>query len=127
MANEGSLWVSISCFRLLPPQDAAGTSGTDLYRRYANEALPRIVPHLQDKGIVSSWVVRTAEDEVTYIGVYASEAAMQELWGWASQTDEVRDHFNSYLELIRHEGGPLTDVFRISSRWQFDDSQLYEK
>ena len=60
--DSGSLWVSISAFRLLPASSTVGGPPVDLYQRYAREALPAIIPYLQDKGLISSWVVRTAVD-----------------------------------------------------------------
>lgn len=125
MTNDGGLWVSISSWRLRPvPADAYADyddAPIDLYQRYIDEALPRIATHLQDKGLISSWAVRTGDDQFTYIGVYTSKAAMDEMWALSRQSDELRELFDTYLDGIRHEAGPMTDVFHIGSRWQFID------
>jgi hypothetical protein len=124
MSNRNALWVSINAWRLLPPQTTSSSEDgasvpIDLYQRYLDEAVPLIALHLQDKGLISSWAVRTAADQFTYIGVYTSEEAMHEMWAVSRSIDELRELFDAYVEPVRHEEGPLTDIFHIGSRWQF--------
>jgi hypothetical protein len=118
MTTEGFLWVSMSSWRLRP-QSESGTPLSDPFQHYLDEIVPEVNAHLQDKGLVSGWIVRTAEDTLTYIGVYTSQEAHDDLWRWARESDEVRSLFELYLEPIRHEAGPLMDVFRLGNRWSF--------
>ena len=119
MTDDRSLWVSISSWRLRPPPDEEADSPRDLYERYIDDVVPKIEPYLYDKGLVSSWAVRTEANVLTYIGVFSSEEAMHDTWSWGRSTQELRDLFDTYLEFIRRDVGPLTEVFHIGSRWQF--------
>ena len=121
MTSDGSAWVSISSWRLRQPLSANGHGPVDLYTRFVRDVRDRIEPNLQDKGILSSWAVRTRNDELTYISVYASKEAMDDFWAWARGQDGLREAFGDYVAMIRHESGPLTDMFHLGSRWQFPD------
>ena len=119
MTDDRSLWVSISSWRLRPPPEDDVESPRDLFDRYIHEVVPQIEPYLSDKGLVSSWAVRTGPNVVTYVGVFTSEEALRDTWSWGRSTQELRDLFDTYLEFIRRDVGPLTEVFHIGSRWQF--------
>jgi hypothetical protein len=56
---------------------------------------------------------------VIYVGVFSSEEAMRDTWSWGRSTQEPRELFDTYLEFIRPDVGPLIEVFHIGSRWQF--------
>ena len=119
MTSDGSAWVSISSWLLRRPQSENGDGPIDMYAQFVRDVRDRIEPNLQDKGILSSWAVRTGEDVLTYISVYASQEAMDEFWSWARGQEGLRQAFGGYVTLIRHESGPLTDMFHLGSRWQF--------
>lgn len=121
MTDAGALWVSISSWRLRSLPSDSLDHPPDLFRRYLRDVVPQINATLQDKGLISSWLVRTGEDTMSYVGVYASEDALRELWEWAATDSELRQLFADYLEPIRHEHGPLTDVFHLGSRWRYVD------
>ena len=87
-----------------------------------SDAVPRINAALQDKGLISSWLVRAGADTMRYLGVYTSGEAIQELWAWAAPDPEFRQLFADYLESIQHETGLLTDVFHLGSRGRYPES-----
>jgi hypothetical protein len=124
MASDGSAWVSISSWQLRQPSSGNELGPDDLYARFVRDVRDRIEPNLQDKGNLSSWAVRTGDDVLTYISVYASQEAMEEFWTWARGQDDLRLSFGEYVTLIRHESSSLTDMFHLGDRWQFPDIPL---
>jgi hypothetical protein len=126
MADSGALWVSISSWRIRAAATADQTAG-DPFERFLGEAVPVINSALLDKGVVSSWVVRTGERALTYVGVYTSRVAMEEVWAWAREDGEFRPLFDHWLELVSRDSGPLTDVFHLGNRWQYPIRPSREK
>jgi hypothetical protein len=121
MSDAGSLWVSISSWRLRALSSDDPVHPPDPFQRYVHDVVPRINAVLYDKGLISSWLVRTGAHTMTYVGVYTSEEALQELWAWAASDPEFGQLFEDYLEPIHHETGPLTDVFHLGSRWRYPE------